>query len=119
MRTTPETLLGLRKDNAEPPQFTSYACYLRGAASAVSLTIPFYTLEKMPTMSASQHDELIKRNMARISNVAPAPSGAPAPSQAPPSSGPPVAVPPRPANADTTASELTPGTNLGEPAAEW
>jgi hypothetical protein len=119
MRTTPETLLALRKDSAEPPQFTSYACHLRGTASAISLTVPFYTLEKMPRMSAAQHDELLKRNMDRISYVAPAPSGPPAPSQAPPSSGPAIAVPPRPANADTTASELTPGTNPGEPASEW
>ena len=72
MRTTPEQLLALQKDGAEPPQYTNFACYVRGMRTCVDLTLPFYTLEKMPKMTPVQHAEMLDRNKARTA-YSPAP----------------------------------------------
>jgi hypothetical protein len=115
MRTTPEALLALSKDNAEPPQFTNYACYVRGMASAVELRVPFYTLEKLPRMTASQHTTLLERNKARTSHTAPpkdqaSTSLASSPSPLPPAS---------PKSSDITTNAPAEATDPGEPSDKW
>jgi hypothetical protein len=65
MRTSPEHLLSLRKDSNDPPRHTRYACYVRGMDTPVDLTVPFYTLEGMPKMSADELVGLFERNEIR------------------------------------------------------
>jgi hypothetical protein len=106
MRTTPEALLALRKDQSEPPQFTEYACHVRGMDRPVNLTVPFYTLEKLPTMTEDQHAQLLVRNAQRTSlgrqqpdqhRGGAAPATAPnAPPSSPPNVEPTVRFDPRP-----------------------
>lgn len=64
MRTTPTFILDQRKGAAE----THFACYVRNAtASALSLTIPFGTMEKEPSMSDRAYWELLENNRLRVS----------------------------------------------------
>jgi hypothetical protein len=81
MRSTPEALLALRKDEREPPQFTGYACHVRGMGRPVNLTAPFYVLENMLKMTDEQHALLLDRNRERTSYTAP--PAAPAPHSGP------------------------------------
>ena len=67
MRTTPDFLLGQHKGT----QSTSFACYVRNLTStAISLTVPFGTLEQQPTMDEVYFDSLIAENRARLSVLA-------------------------------------------------
>ena len=66
MRTTPDFLVAQRKDNANPPRWSQFACYVRNQTpSAVSLQVPFGTLESAPKMSAKRLTKLKARNRAR------------------------------------------------------
>ena len=112
MRTAPEHLLALRKDSAEPPRFTNFACYVRGMDSSVNLTVPFYTLEHMPQMSEAQLAELLELNKARTASKPP-PLGEPPPTPA----APPNSAEKAPC-ADPTNSSA-PKADPGEPAAQW
>src|SRR5208282_2696650 len=70
METTPEFLKAQRRDSADSPQWTQLACYVRNfTPQAVSLTVPFYLLEKMPQMAPAEHRALVERNRARVSST--------------------------------------------------
>jgi len=70
METTPEFLKAQHRDSADPPQWTELACYVRNfTPQAVSLTVPFYLLEKMPQMAPAEHRALLERNRARVSST--------------------------------------------------
>jgi hypothetical protein len=119
MRTTPERLLGLRKDSAEPPQYTRYACYVRGMDAPVELTVPFYALENMPKMPANQFAELLERNKTRTAYkeqpVAPPTPKTPSTSEAA-DPAPPTASPK--ADAPSQAGQIR-ADDPGEPASQW
>lgn len=66
MRTTPEQLLALQKDPTDPPQYTSYACHVRGMQTCVNLRLPFFALEKMPKMAPNELAVMRERNQARV-----------------------------------------------------
>ena len=66
MRTTPDFLSAQRKDSANPPRWSQFACYVRNQTpSAVSLQVPFGTLERAPKMSAKALTKLKARNRKR------------------------------------------------------
>lgn len=66
MRTTPTFILEQHKGAKE----THFACYLRNLTpSAISLTVPFGTLEREPTMSDEAYKRLIENNRTRVSNI--------------------------------------------------
>ena len=70
METTPEFLKAQRRDGSEPPQWTQLACYVRNyTPQAVSITVPFYSLEHMPQMTDEEHRALLERNKARVSTI--------------------------------------------------
>jgi hypothetical protein len=74
MEATPEFLKAQHRDPSEPPEWTDLACYVRNyTPHAVSITVPFYTLENMPQMTDAEHRALLARNRQRVS----APSTAP------------------------------------------
>jgi hypothetical protein len=128
MRTTPEKLLALRQDDAEPPQYTNYACYVRGTDAAVTVNLPFYALEHVPAMSRAEHAALIERNKPRTAYVPsatqPAASVAPEP---PPSTSAPLigdagAASSQPHSGELdTVSEPPPQSrgDPGEPSDKW
>lgn len=67
MRTDAEFLLGQQKDGRSTPKWTQFACHVRNLTpTAVSVTVPFGTLENAPTMSRQAHQELLQRNRARF-----------------------------------------------------
>jgi hypothetical protein len=64
MRTTPTFLLEQRKRE----KATQFGCYLRNVTPhALSLSVPFGTLEAQPTMGNSAHDRLREGNRSRVS----------------------------------------------------
>jgi len=66
MRTTPDFLLGQHKGS----QNTSFACYVRNLTlTAISLTVPFGTLEQQATMDEALFESLIAENRARLTVV--------------------------------------------------
>jgi hypothetical protein len=68
MRVDPEFIIEQKRHAARPPQWTKFACYVRNYTDhAISLTIPFFTLENSPKMTDAEHAELMKRNAARVS----------------------------------------------------
>src|SRR5208282_2149967 len=70
METTPEFLKAQRRDGSDPPQWTQLACYVRNyTPQAVSIRVPFYTLENMPQMTDEEHRALLERNKARVSTI--------------------------------------------------
>lgn len=70
MRTSPEFLNSQRKHNGRPPQWSEFACYIRNhTASAVSLRVPFFSVENAPTISTAEHDLLRERNRQRYATV--------------------------------------------------
>jgi hypothetical protein len=84
MRTTPTFILEQRKGAKE----THFACYLRNVTpAALSLEVPFGTMEKEPVMSDGAYRSLLDCNRARVSGRRPAGSPAstedrePAPTQ--------------------------------------
>lgn len=65
MRTTPTFILEQQKQDRS----TQFACYVRNhTANALSLTIPFGSVEGQRTMSGSAFERLLQENRARISN---------------------------------------------------
>jgi len=80
LRTTPQFILDQKRDPRRPPHFTEYACYVRNQTEhAVSIRVPFYTLENQPTMDNLAHQILrqVNRNMVGILPEAPPGSAAP------------------------------------------
>jgi hypothetical protein len=95
MRTTPEALLALKKDGREPPQFTNFACHVRGMPNSVNLRVPFYALENLPTMSDHEHAQLLERNKQRTTYTPPpTPPRPPVPEPAAPTPPAPETSPP-------------------------
>ena len=69
MRTTPTFILEQHKGAKE----THFACYLRNVTpTALSLAVPFGTMEQEPTMSDEAYRALLQSNRARVSDRAPA-----------------------------------------------
>lgn len=67
METTPEFLKAQYRDQNDPPQWTQLACFVKNyTPGAISLTVPFYTLDHMPHMTAEEHRLLIARNADRV-----------------------------------------------------
>jgi len=70
MRTTPTFVLEQRKGAKE----TRFACYLRNVTgAALSLAVPFGTMEREPTMSDEAYQKLLDANRARVSDMPPQP----------------------------------------------
>ncbi len=66
MRTTPTFILERHKGAKE----THFACYLRNVTpSALSLAVPFGTMEKEPTMSEEAYCTLLDANRASVSDA--------------------------------------------------
>jgi hypothetical protein len=116
MRTTPEALLALTKDGREPPQFSNFACHVRGMAQPVNLHVPFYTLENMLKMTAQQHAQLLEDNAKSTAHIDP-------PTSAADQSAPPTAATPSPREQPSPATEaLTPESekpDATEPPNDW
>jgi len=94
MRTTPDFLIGQRKDRGTPPRWTQFACYVRNATSqALSLEVPFGVMERAPKMSPAVLAQVKALNRARYAAL----SGA-APADSPPQT---AAAPPAPAQPGT------------------
>ena len=107
MRTSPEFIQGQKRDAREPPRFTQFACHVRNFTdTAVSLTVPIGTLEKLPRMSEEAHRRLLARNRERVSAVPARPT--PAPSEH--SEGP---IPPE---GDVSAKAAEAAASVSEPA---
>jgi hypothetical protein len=106
MRTSPDFLLGQHKGS----QSTSFACYVRNVTStAISLTVPFGTLEQQPTMDEAFFESLIAENRARLS-VLTTPTERPATFTAKPAATPTAEVTPEEALQEETPEieELSP-----------
>jgi hypothetical protein len=72
MRVDAEFVLAQKRDATRPPKWTQFACYVRNFTDrAVSLTVPFYTLENMPKMTDEEHAELLERNRERVAATSP------------------------------------------------
>jgi hypothetical protein len=66
MRTTPDFLIQQRKDRAQPPHWTQFACYVRNVtAQALSLHVPFGALEAAAKMCPAAHARVKALNRAR------------------------------------------------------
>ena len=66
MRTTPTFVLEQHKGTSE----THFACYLRNVTpTALSLTVPFGTMEMEPTMSDGAYRTLLDANRSRVSET--------------------------------------------------
>ena len=64
MRTSPDFILGMHKGQHD----TQFATFLRNRTPrAVTVTVPFGSLERQPTMSPLSYDALIRENRARVS----------------------------------------------------
>jgi hypothetical protein len=64
MRTSSDFIAAQKKDRDR----TSFACYVRNfTPQAISITVPFGTLERQPTMSTTAYERLCQSNRARIS----------------------------------------------------
>lgn len=86
MRRDTDFLLAHQRQPGRRPKWTEFACYARGLTTdgAISLTIPFGTLERMEQMSEADHAELLERNRQRVAasyerRMPPPPTPAPAP----------------------------------------
>jgi hypothetical protein len=69
LRTTSQFILDQKRDLHRPPQYTDYACYVRNQTNhAVSIRVPFYTLENEPRMDDLAHQILrqVNRHMVGI-----------------------------------------------------
>jgi hypothetical protein len=63
MRTNADFLTGQRKDNSKVPQWSEFACYIRNhTPSAVSLRVPFFSLENSAKIGDVELDALKARN---------------------------------------------------------
>ena len=88
LRVDEEFVRAQRKNSAETPKWAQFATQIDNMTDhAISLTVPFYTLENMPKMSNAQYAELLRNNKEAVSPTATPPT--PPPSSAPPP--PPVA----------------------------
>jgi len=88
MRTTPDFITSMAKRSRS----TEFACFVRNyTANAVRLEIPFGALEKAPTMSADQQEQLIARNRVRYAASREEPRPAAAGPDKPPPGTPPAA----------------------------
>jgi hypothetical protein len=70
MNCSPDYIQELQKDAVDPPQWTQYACHvLSKTDAAVTLTLPFFTLENCPKMGAEQLAALIAENNKKLAGV--------------------------------------------------
>lgn len=74
MRTNDDFILAQVKDSADPPQWAKFAVRVSSLYEhAVSITVPFYTLENMPKMTDAQHAEFLRANKEAVSPAKPTP----------------------------------------------
>ena len=69
LRTTSQFSLDQKRDPQRPPSYTEYACYVRNQTEhAVSIRVPFYTLENQPVMDDLAHRILrqVNRHMVGV-----------------------------------------------------
>ena len=79
MRTSSDFLIKQRKDRTYPPRWTQFACHVRNVTDqALSLEVPFGTLEQGPKMSDAAHVGVMALNRARYAAL-PEPTVAPRP----------------------------------------
>lgn len=140
MRVNEMMVLEQKKDPHEPPQWAQFATFVRNyTAQAVSLTVPFYALEKSPRMDGAAYGRLLERNRLEVSQPDPrtpdAPRNLPPDIDEPPDEPPPVTDPPEPpssppapenpppppqkANARARKKPPTPSTAGDELPTEW
>lgn len=101
METTPEFLKAQNRDGSEPPQWTRLGCHVRNyTPHAVSIYVPFYTLENMPQMTRAEHAEMLRRNRLRVAVLPDDPPVPEEPIGAAPSPQPKGAEPVKPVTAD-------------------
>lgn len=106
MRTTPEFIATQRKDTRVPPRATQFACYVRNhTATAVSLTVPFGSLETATAMSDHAFAMVLARNrdrhavrpaLSRPAEAGPVPPPPAAPATEPAAQRPITPPPPQP-----------------------
>jgi hypothetical protein len=95
VRSEPEFIADLAKDNANPPTWSEWAVYVDGLTKrAVNLQFPFFRMERHPTMTPEQHAILLRENLVRVSSVSREPPQAAAPRAAAGPSPPAQDVPP-------------------------
>jgi hypothetical protein len=119
MRVDDAFIMAQRKDSHDPPQWAQFATFVNYVTErAVSITVPFYTLENMPKMTPTEHNALLERNRARVSSpprraaepeAVPEPAKTTTPSTPPPPvkaevAPPPIPPPPVPQRDDDAAS---------------
>jgi hypothetical protein len=67
MRCDPDFILAQKRDG-RPPKWSQFACHVRNFTDrAISLKVPFFAIEKMPTMNEVEHRQLVERNTERVS----------------------------------------------------
>ncbi|MCL4710095.1 MAG: type IV secretion system DNA-binding domain-containing protein [Pseudorhodoplanes sp.] len=127
MRTTPDFLIGQRKDRNTPSRWTQFACYVRNATTqALSLEVPFGVLERAPKMSPmalAQVKALNRARYAALPDSAPATSppaepGAPRPAAAGPAQSP-FAAPSSATPAAASQAEPAPAAEAETPVDDW
>lgn len=103
MNCAPEFIRARRKTSSG----TQFACYVRNYTdTAVSLSIPFGTIENQPQMSKAAHANLLAQNRQRVS--------------APPEAQKPAAAPvPKPVAPPPVADTHPDHGDAGEPATKW
>jgi tetratricopeptide (TPR) repeat protein len=120
METTPEFIAAQRKDNAERPEWTQFALFVRNhTEKALSVFLPFYQLEQLPQMTKEEQQELLAHNKERLSSVVSQPDKPPEPPSTPPAA-PPAASGDKAAAAPREAGkEQPPISDHNEPATKW
>jgi hypothetical protein len=74
MKTSAEFISAQRKS----AQSASFACYVRNfTENAISLTVPFGTIERQSVMTKAEHAELLARNRIRYGATTPKPTPTP------------------------------------------
>jgi hypothetical protein len=83
MRVDDSFIMAQRKDSHDPPQWAQFATYVNYMTErAVSITVPFYTLENMPKMTDAQYTELLRENKENVSPTGKPPPAPPTPTAA-------------------------------------
>jgi len=111
METTEQFIAAQKTDSSEPPKWGHFACYVRNYTdTAVSLKVPFATMEECPKMSAESLALLKQLNTEKVA----APLALPAPSATAPA---PHAQSPTPIQANPSPKSTAP--DPGEPSDDY
>jgi len=66
MKTSVEFLMSQRKDNRNPPQYGTFACFTTDLNRTISLQLPFYQLDHRPLMSEPDYRRMRRNNRERL-----------------------------------------------------